>query len=127
GYLRLGALKVLLVDVGLPGDPHADALVELRGAGLVGGVDGEADPRLATPVEVAERGQEQGTAQPAASPRLQRAEGADPPAAEAHRVDLGGDHVVPRADKVDQRRIPPRRLEHRPLPTFEVPLTVAPA
>ena len=80
----------------------------MRRAGLVPGVDREGDATLAAPVELAERLEQERTAEALAPPGLR----ASPivstqPAPKRSRIDLRGDDLaVAVAHEVDERRIP---------------------
>ena len=79
-----------------------------------------ATPDDAPTMELGERRQQQRAAEAAAAPGLERAQRADPPAAEPHGVDLGGDDLAALAHEVDERRIPPLRTEGVLPPVLEI-------
>src|SRR4029079_19744731 len=111
--------KCLLVDVGLPCDAHADALVEMRGAGLVAGVDRQGDPALSAPVELAERLEEERTADAPSAPRLEGRDGVHPARAEPECVDRRSDDPVALAHQIDEAGIPELAIEAVLAPLLE--------
>src|SRR6266851_3494915 len=109
-------LHALLVHVGLPGHAHADALVQMRRARLVAGVDAETDAALPPTIELAERGQEQRPPDSIPAPGLADPDRPDPTDSEPQCVDLCSDHLVTRTNQVDERWVPPIAPEDGALP-----------